>query len=85
MTDFIFLGSKITADVTADQLSHSVLSNSVGPHESQHTRPPCPSAVGGSELSIFLLCHFGHSLKNFQSNLGHFPNMLWILVSYENH
>ena len=25
------------------QFSHSVLSNSLWPHESQHTRPPCPS------------------------------------------
>ena len=26
------------------QLSRSVLSNSLRPHESQHTRPPCPSS-----------------------------------------
>ena len=25
------------------QFSHSVVSNSLRPHESQHTRPPCPS------------------------------------------
>ena len=25
------------------QLSHSVVSNSLRPHETQHTRPPCPS------------------------------------------
>ena len=25
------------------QFSHSVVSNSLQPHESQHTRPPCPS------------------------------------------
>ena len=25
------------------QFSHSVMSNSLRPHESQHTRPPCPS------------------------------------------
>ena len=25
------------------QFSHSVMSNSLQPHESQHTRPPCPS------------------------------------------
>ena len=27
----------------SDQISHSVLSNSLQPHESQHARPPCPS------------------------------------------
>ena len=26
-----------------DQISHSVVSDSLWPHESQHTRPPCPS------------------------------------------
>ena len=29
------------------QLSRSVMSNSVRPHESQHTRPPCPSSTPG--------------------------------------
>ena len=61
--DFIFLGSKITADgdcshqikrhlllgrkVTTNfssvQFSHSVVSDSLRPHESQHTSPPCTS------------------------------------------
>ena len=27
----------------SDQISHSVLSDSLRPHESQHARPPCPS------------------------------------------
>ena len=29
------------------QFSHSVLSNSLRPHESQHARPPCPSPTPG--------------------------------------
>ena len=29
------------------QLSHSVVSDSLRPHESQHTRPPCPSPTPG--------------------------------------
>jgi len=65
--DFIFLGSKITADgdcshqikrhlllgrkVTTNfssvQFSHSVVSDSLRPHESQHARPPCPSQTPG--------------------------------------
>ena len=28
------------------QFSHSVVSNSLQPHESQHARPPCPSTPG---------------------------------------
>ena len=29
------------------QFSHSVVSNSLRPHESQHARPPCPSPIPG--------------------------------------
>ena len=29
------------------QFSHPVVSNSLRPHESQHTRPPCPSPTPG--------------------------------------
>ena len=29
------------------QFSHSVVSDSLRPHESQHTRPPCPSPTSG--------------------------------------
>ena len=30
---------------SSDQFSRSILSNFLRPHESQHTRPPCPSAI----------------------------------------
>ena len=29
--------------IRADQISRSVVSDSLQPHESQHARPPCPS------------------------------------------
>ena len=32
-----------TIAIGSVQFSHSVMSNSLRPHESQHTRPPCPS------------------------------------------
>ena len=32
-----------TGTVSSVQFSHSVVSESLWPHESQHTRPPCPS------------------------------------------
>ena len=32
---------------TSVQFSHSVVSNSLRPHESQHARPPCPSPSPG--------------------------------------
>ena len=34
------------------QFSHSVVSNSLRPHESQHTRPPCPSPSPGVHSDI---------------------------------
>ena len=35
------------ADQRSDQISHSVVSDSLRPHESQHARPPCPSPTPG--------------------------------------
>ena len=31
--------------IRSDQISHSVVSDSLQPHESQHVRPPCPSPI----------------------------------------
>ena len=33
--------------IRSDQISRSVVSNSLRPHESQHARPPCPSPTPG--------------------------------------
>ena len=33
--------------IRSDQISRSVMSNSLRPHESQHTRPPCSSPTPG--------------------------------------
>ena len=33
--------------IRSDHISCSVMSNSLQPHESQHTRPPCPSPTPG--------------------------------------
>ena len=37
------------------QFSHSVMSNSLWPHESQHARPPCPSPTPGVYSNSCLL------------------------------
>ena len=45
------------------QFSRSVMSNSLRPHESQHTRPPCPSPtprVHSDSTSIESVMPFGH-------------------------
>jgi len=33
--------------IRSDQISHSVMSDSLQPHELQHARPPCPSPTPG--------------------------------------
>ena len=40
---------------TSVQFSHSVVSDSLQPHESQHARPPCPS-ITNSQSSPRLMC-----------------------------
>ena len=42
------------------QFSHSVMSDSLWPHEPQHTRPPCPSLTPGvypNSCPLSQLCH----------------------------
>ena len=36
-----------TVFIASDQISHSVVSDSLRPHGSQHARPPCPSPTPG--------------------------------------
>ena len=42
-----YLGSGRRASIRSVQFSHSVVSDSLRLHESQHTRPPCPSPTPG--------------------------------------
>ena len=39
------LSEKLLLKYLSVQFSHSVVSDSLQPHESQHTRPPCPSTT----------------------------------------
>ena len=43
----LLLGRKVMTNLSSVQFSHSVVSNSLRPHELQHARPPCPSATPG--------------------------------------
>ena len=38
---------KVLHSISSVQFSHSVKSDSLRPHESQHARPPCPSPSPG--------------------------------------
>ena len=42
------------------QFSRSVVSDSLQPHESQHTRPPCPSPTPGIHSNSCLLSQWCH-------------------------
>ena len=42
------------------QFSHSVMSDSLRPHESQHTRPPCPSPTPGVHSNLRPLSWWCH-------------------------
>ena len=46
--------------VSSVQFSHSVVSNSLWPHESQHARPPCPSPTPGVCSNSFPLSQWCH-------------------------
>ena len=39
--------NKVFMDIRSDQISCSVVSDSLQPHETQHARPPCPSPTPG--------------------------------------
>ena len=45
--DTSFLNLKARTMFSSAQFSHSVVSESLWPHESQHARPPCPSQTPG--------------------------------------
>ena len=42
------------------QFSHSVVSNSLQTHESQHARPPCPSPTPGIYSNSYPMSRWGH-------------------------
>ena len=42
------------------QFGHSVVSNCLRPHESQHTRPPCPSPTPGVHSNSYPLSQWCH-------------------------
>ena len=60
------------------QFSHSVMSDSLWPHESQHARPPCPSPTPGvysDSCPLSRWCHpiTSSSVVPFSSHLQSFP------------
>ena len=46
--------------ISSVQFSHSVVSDSLWPHESQHARPPCPSQIPGVYSNSCPSCRWCH-------------------------
>ena len=72
------------------QFSHSVVSNSLRPHESQHARPPCPSPTPGvysNSCPSSRWCHpaISSSVIPFSSCLQSLPasGSFWVNSSHE--
>ena len=73
------------------QFSHSVMSDSLHPHELQHARPPCPSPTPRVYSNSCPLSQWSHptissSVVPFSSNLQSFPAsgfFPWVNSSHE--
>ena len=78
------------ASLFSVQFSHSVVSNSLRPHESQHARPPCPSPTPGvysNSCPLSQWCHpdISSSVIPF-SHLQSFPSsrsFKWVSSSHQ--
>ena len=86
--DLCVNGKKHTSAPTFSsvQFSHSVMSYSLQPHESQHARPPCPSPTPGvhsNSCPLSQCCHqsTSSSVIPFSSFLQSFPPSLSFLTS----
>ena len=72
------LSIRIFMEGSSVQFSHSVMFNSLRPHEPQHTRPPCPSPTPGVYPKSCLLSRWcpptiSSSIVTFSSCLQSFP------------
>ena len=74
----IYLNFQSNSHISSVQFSHSVVSNSLRPHELQHTRPPCSSPTSGvhpNPCPLSQWCHptISSSVTPFSSCLQSFP------------
>ena len=77
---------KALLNLCSIQFSHSVMSNSLQPHELQHARPPCPSPtprVHSDSRPLSQWCHpaISSSVVPFSSCLQSFPALGYFLMS----
>ena len=55
-----FSQDNLLSQFSSGQVSHSVMSNSLRPHELQHARPPCPSPTPGVHSDSHPLSQWCH-------------------------
>ena len=77
--------------ISSVQFSHSVMSDSLRPHEPQHARPPCPSPTAGVHTNPYPLSQWCHptissTVITFSSCLQSFPasgsfQMSWLFAT----
>ena len=75
---FLFVSSTTFIPLRSDQISRSVMSDSLRPHELQHTRPPCPSLIPGvysNSCTLSQSCHptISSAVIPFSCHLQSFP------------
>ena len=56
----VLIGTANAVSFSSVQFSRSVVSDSLWPHESQHTRPPCPSSTPGVHSDSHSLSRWCH-------------------------
>ena len=91
-TIFLLVGFKISLyQVSWVHFSHSVVSDSLWPHKSQHTRPPCPLPAPGVYSNSCLVSRWCHSTISSASspsppalNLAQHQGLFkWVTSSYQ--
>ena len=89
--EIVFDTKEIIKTIQSVQFSHSVLSDSLRPHESQHARPPCPSPtprVHPNSCASSRWCHpaISSSVVSFSSCPQSLPAsglFQWVSSSHE--
>ena len=75
---YVYIHIHTYIEISSVQFSRSVVSNSLWPHEPQHSRPPCPSPTLGVYLNSYPLSRWcrltiSSSVVPFSSRLQSFP------------
>ena len=66
-----FLAFPSFPQIRSDQISRSVMSDSLRPHESQHARPPCPGRLFLQLISFQLIARISISLDLLHERKKH--------------